>query len=317
VGWKAERREVREGTSTWKTNERKRRSWSFFPRDRVKGREHIELCVYITCLYTSACVREFIYIYIYIYIDVCGNRVDIFFFSRCYFSPSHSGRKNIREAILFIDGSARIFIYGRGSAAAAATWHLRRALSTNDWPPCGIWKYSRTHAHPPHILFTQTYTPCPAAIKTALHRVQKGKGRRQRRRRRWKWKFVHVRGVYLFVEHDETVFLSSRTKLCVGVCVYYDLYSRRRSPPPHPPTLPPFLITWIESNFLAYKYDFVYIHFYFLLRFSVSTWFSDRTRTYIILYHIPIHTALYTQTDANKKESSLAASVPTRITPYT
>jgi len=51
-------------------------------------------------------------------------------------------------------------------------------------------------------------------------------------------------------------------------------------------TLPPFLITWIESNFLAYKYDFVYIHFYFLLRFSVSTWFSDGTRTYIYIYKI-------------------------------
>lgn len=46
------------------------------------------------------------------------------------------------EAILFIDGSARIFIYIYArtvtvvavsfASRATITWHLRRALSTND-----------------------------------------------------------------------------------------------------------------------------------------------------------------------------------------
>jgi len=66
----------------------------------------------------------------------------------------------------------------------------------------------------------------------------------------------------------------------VRMCIM--TYIRRCSTPP---ALSPFLITWIESNFLAYKYDFVYIHFYFLLRFSGSTWFSDRTQTYILYTH--------------------------------
>lgn len=81
-----------------------------------------------------------------------------------------------------------------------------------------------------------------------------------------------------------------------SVCMCIMTYSRRCSTPP---TLSPFLITWIESNFLAYKYDFVYtayIHFYFLLRFSGSTWFSDRTQTYILYF-----THRDVQTDGYKK----------------
>lgn len=72
--------------------------------------------------------------------------------------------------------------------------------------------------------------------------------------------------------------------VCVRVYIYYYRQSSLFSPSPF------LLITWIESNFLAYKYDFVYTLLFSPSLFSQHVIFRPNTDVLYYITHTYTHT---------------------------
>lgn len=154
---------------------------------------------------------------------------------------SYIYKRTYRSHFVYWWVSENLYLYTARTVTVVAVSFAARATIT--WHTAAG-HYLRTIDRAPRMGFENAYSARTSAKRAAV-----------------KWKFVHVREVYLLVE-PYTLYTRAADILIVANVIIYNIYT----------FTPPFfrVFTWIESNFLAQKYDLVCGFFFvFTLFFSI------------------------------------------------